>query len=174
MGLIFTREPFLITQRSSFYLYPDFPFCWRIKMQIKRKKTDRVEKTPKMLSVLMAFETLPMMHLFIREIQIEIEIESWKPKSNVNFILSVLTRGKWMFAPQCAVVQTSASTCTEHVCQQLAGTAAVFTRLHYKTQTAALHTVSRFCPRVKLPFHNFHYIWSSGWGLGRGERCAAR
>lgn len=67
-----------------------------------------------------------------------------------------------------AVVLTPASTCTELVCQQLAGTASVFTRLHYKAQTAALHTVPRFCPRVKLPFHNFHYIWSWGEGGKKG------
>lgn len=69
-----------------------------------------------------------------------------------------------------ALLLTPASTCPELVCQQLAGTASVFTRPHYKAQTAALHTVPRSCPRVKLPFHNFHYIWS--WGEG-GERKAS-
>lgn len=85
-----------------------------------------------------------------------------------------------------AVATSSHSTCgswpssyrrrphARNTCQQLAGTAPVFTRLHYKAQTAALHTVSQFCPRVKLPFHNFHYSWSWGRGGKKGLCDAPR
>lgn len=111
-----------------------------------------------MLSVLMAFETLPMTHLFIGEIQIK--IKSWKPKSKLSFIF--LAEHEADGGPNVGVHMHCG--------------ACVWDRLTiYKTALqTALHTVSRLCPRVKLPFHNFHYIWSSEGGGGVLLWCAAR
>lgn len=80
-------------KRSSFYLYPDFPFYWRIKMQIKIEE----KKNPKMLSVLMSFETkwcdafIPFGRSRLR-LRLS-QSQSWT-------IIFVWTWSKWMFAGQ--------------------------------------------------------------------------
>lgn len=170
-------------KRSCFYLYPDFPFYLGIKMQIKKKKK---EKNPEMLSPPMDCKTMAIMHLFILTIKIKIEVKSCKPKSKPNFNPCVSTQSIRAFAWQWLLPATApvAPGCRPTVGVHVHGPRASAARRDcpgvYKTalqgaKTAALHTVSRFCPRVKLPFHNFHYSWS--WGRSGEERlvrCAAR